>query len=41
MLNATSRPELEEYYYVLLGSNELKHLGSPIDRAKMSLEDRD
>lgn len=40
MLNATSRPELEEYYYELLGSNELKLLGSLIDRAEMSFEDK-
>jgi hypothetical protein len=40
LLNSTTRPELEEYYYELLGSNELKLLGSLIDCAEMSYLDK-
>jgi hypothetical protein len=40
LLNSTTRPELEEYYYELLGSNELKLLGSLIDSAEMSYQDK-
>lgn len=40
LLNATIRPELEEYYYELLGSDELKLLGSLIDRAEMSFDNK-
>lgn len=42
LLNAARRPELEGYYYELLGSSvgrgELKLLGTLIDRADMSFE---
>lgn len=42
LLNSARRPELEGYYYELLGSSvgngELKLLGSLIDRADMSYE---
>lgn len=41
-LNEPRRPELEEYYFELLGGNvrheELKLLGSMVDRAEMSYE---
>lgn len=44
LMNAPRRPELEGYYYELLGSSsshgELKLLGSLIDRAQMSYEDQ-
>jgi hypothetical protein len=44
LLNATRRPELEGYYYELLGSSvgygELKLLGSLIDHAETQYEDQ-
>ena len=43
ILNEERRPELEEYYYGLLGGDfnreELNLLGSMIDKAEMSYED--